>query len=349
MKQRKLNLKADQCALQAERHEMSEMRWNPVLSEWVVTATHRQDRTFLPPAGYCPLCPSEPGGFPTEIPEANYEFVVFDNKFPSFQTDAPAPDIESTKLYPTRSSEGICEVVLYSPEHGGTLADLPLGKIEQLVRVWKDRYEDLSKLPQIEYVLIFENKGEAVGVTIHHPHGQVYAFPFIPPKVQRQIDSENSHAKATGRCLHCDIIEQEGKNGHRIVAENDSFVSFIPFYARYPYEMHVYSKNHIESIADFSDLICDQLAELLKCILQKYDNLWGFSLPYMMVIHQKPTDGKNYPGAHFHIEFYPPLRTPQKLKYLAGCESGAGTYINDTLPEDKAKELRETEPSMPAT
>lgn len=319
---------------------MSEMRWNPVLSEWVLTATHRQDRTFLPPAGYCPLCPTKEGGVPTEVHQPDYEFVVFENKFPSMRPDPPAPLAKESDLYPVRKSDGVCEVVLYTPNHTATLTEMPLARVAQLVRVWKDRYEELGSRAEVDYVFVFENKGEAIGVTIHHPHGQIYAFPFIPPKIQRAIDSENAHFSKVGRCLHCDIVEKELTDRDRIVFENTDFVSFIPFYARYPYEVHIYSRSHVPSLAEFSESQCDNLAEILKVVLSKYDNLWDFSLPYMMIMYQKPTNGEQYPGAHFRIEFYPPYRTAQKLKYLAGCESGAGTFVNDTRPEEKAAELR---------
>lgn len=321
---------------------MSEKRWNPVMGEWVVTATHRQDRTFLPPAGYCPLCPTKPDGFPTEVPIPDYEFVVFENKFPSLKRKAGAPAIEGTELYPVEPSEGVCEVVLYSSEHNSTLTDLSPDKMVQLVHVWKDRYEELGERPEIDYVFIFENKGEAIGVTIHHPHGQIYAFSYIPPRVQREIENENAHNQKTGHCLHCDVVAEETRDGRRIIAQNDRFVAFVPFYARYPYEVHIYSKAHLPSMKQFTEEDEQGLAQILHIVLKKYDNLWGFSMPYMMVMHQKPTDGKHYPGSHFHIEFYPPLRTPQKMKYLAGCESGAGTFVNDTLPEEKAAELRDT-------
>lgn len=323
---------------------MSEMRWNPVLGEWVVTATHRQDRTFLPPAGYCPLCPTSPGGFPTEVPQPDYDFVVFENKFPSLKRDPAEPAIEATDFYPVRPSQGTCEVVLYSSNHTGTLADMPEEKLAQLIEVWRDRYEDLGSRDDIEYVFIFENKGEAIGVTIHHPHGQIYAFSFVPPRIDRVIRNEDEHHKKTGRCLHCDVVGEELKDGRRVVAANNEFVAFVPFYARYPYELHVYARKHLPSMAEFSEDDVDALASLLHMVLKKYDNLWGFSMPYMMLMFQKPTNGKNYPGAHFRIEFYPPLRTPEKLKYLAGCESGAGTFVNDTLPEEKAGELRRAEP-----
>lgn len=319
---------------------MSEMRWNPVMGEWVVTATHRQDRTFLPPAGYCPLCPTAEGGFPTEIPEPDYDFVVFENKFPSLKREPHAPAVEGDELFPVKPSLGICEVVLYSSSHTSTLADVPLPKMQQLVRVWKDRYEDLGSRPEIDYVFIFENKGEAIGVTISHPHGQIYAFSYLPPRVERELTNEANHHERTGRCLHCDILRREISDQSRIVVESDHFLAVIPFYARYPYEVHLYSKEHRGSMSEFSEEEQNDLAFILSSLLKKYDGLWGFSMPYMMVMHQKPTDGKEWPGCHFHIEFYPPLRTPEKLKYLAGCESGAGTFVNDTLPEEKAAELR---------
>lgn len=325
---------------------MSEMRWHPLLGEWVVTATHRQDRTFLPPAGYCPLCPTAPGGFPTEVPRPDYEFVVFENKFPSLKLNPAPPAVQGNDLMPVLPAEGVCEVVLFSPDHKGTLTDLSVEKLSQLVKVWRDRYEDLGSRPEIEYVFIFENKGEAIGVTIHHPHGQIYAFSYKPPRVQKEIDNEQKHFEQHKRCLHCDIVKQELEEKNRVVVESDEFVAFIPFYARLPYELHVYAKSHTPSMSQFSEAQEKDLAKILKIVLEKFDKLWGFSFPYMMVMHQKPTDGKEYPGAHFHIEFYPPHRTPEKLKYLAGCETGAGTFVNDTLPEDKALELRTIKTSI---
>jgi UDPglucose--hexose-1-phosphate uridylyltransferase len=319
---------------------MSELRWNPIAEEWVVTATHRQDRTFMPPAGYCPICPTAPGGFPTEVPAETYEYVVFENKFPSFKREPGDPAVQGTELMPVRPSTGICEVVLYTPQHSGTLADRSVEETERLVQVWQDRYQELGARPEIEYVFIFENKGEAIGVTLPHPHGQIYAFSYLPPKIERELESQAKHHARTGRCLHCDVLAEELADGRRIVAENAHFVTLIPFYARYPYEVHLYARSHLPSIADFGPAERLAFAELLKRVMLKYDGLFGFSLPYMMVMHQQPTDGRAHPGCHFHVEFYPPHRTAQKLKFLAGCESGAGTFINDTLPEEKAAELR---------
>lgn len=324
---------------------MSEMRWNPMMGEWVATATHRQDRTYKPPKGFCPLCPTKQGGFPTEVPSDNYEMVVFENKFPSFRRQPFEPDVEGTELYPVKSSQGICEVVLYSPRHEGSLTDYPVSHIRKLIEVWTDRYLELGARDFIKYVFIFENKGEVVGVTLAHPHGQIYAFSFIPPRVQAEIDAARAHREKHGTCVLCDVVAAERKAGARIVMENDHFLAVVPFYARYPYEVHILAREHRSSLADLNDAEKMGLAEVLKAVMVKYDNLFDMSFPYMMVMHQAPTTGD--PGAadfHFHIEFYPPLRSKDKQKFLAGCESGAGQFVNDSCPEEKAEELRNAAP-----
>ncbi|HLL15438.1 MAG TPA: galactose-1-phosphate uridylyltransferase [Pyrinomonadaceae bacterium] len=319
---------------------MSELRWNPLMGEWVATATHRQTRTFLPPADFCPLCPTKPGGFPTEIPEPSYDIVAFENRFPSLQPEPPAPAVESSELYPVRPGVGVCEVLVYTPHHDSTLAREPVEQIHKLVRVWTDRFRELSAHEFVEYVFIFENKGEAIGVTLHHPHGQIYAYPFIPPRVERELEQSRAHKAETGRCLLCDIVAHETADGRRVVAGNDSFAAYIPFFARYPYEVHIASTRHLQALTDMSGAEQRDLAAILKSVIAAYDKLFDLSFPYMMVLHQRPTGGGDYDYYHFHIEFYPPLRTATKLKYLAGSESGAGMFINDTLAEEKAAELR---------
>ena len=307
----------------------------------MATATHRQDRTFFPPPGYCPLCPTQPGGFPTEIPEPTYDIVVFENKFPSLQPNPPVPAVEASDLYPVRPAQGVCEVVVYTPEHNSSLAQQPVTQIYKLLQVWADRFRDLSRHDFVKYVFIFENKGEAVGVTLHHPHGQIYAYPFIPPRIETELDRARAHFEKAGSCLFCDIIAEEKSFAARVVAENDSFIATVPFFARYPFETHIYAKRHLQSFTDFSLKEQRGLAEILKQILAAFDRLFDLSFPYMMVVRQSPTDGGKYDFYHFHIDFYPPLRTATKLKYLAGSEAGAGMFINDTLPETKAAELRE--------
>jgi UDPglucose--hexose-1-phosphate uridylyltransferase len=319
---------------------VSELRWNPLLGEWVATATHRQERTFLPPADFCPLCPTKPGGFPTEVPESAYDIVVFENRFPSLRPDPPPVAVEATELYPARPAQGVCEVIVYTPNHSSTLAGEPVEQIYKLVRVWTDRFIELGALDFVDYVFEFENKGEAIGVTLHHPHGQIYAYPFIPPRIGRELEQSRVHQENTGRCLLCDIVAEERKDGRRVVAENKSFVAYIPFFASYPYEVHIVSKRHLQALCDLDESEQKGLAELLKMILVAYDRLFDLSFPYMMVLHQRPCDGASYDYYHFHIEFYPPLRTAKKLKFLAGSETGAGMFINDTLAEEKAAELR---------
>jgi len=319
---------------------MSELRWNPLMGEWLATATARQDRTFLPPKDFCPLCPTAPGGFPTEIPESSYDIVVFENRFPSLQPAPPEPAIEASELYSVEKSFGECEVVVYTPNHNSTLANEPVEQIYKLVQVWTDRFRELSKLEFVKYVFIFENKGEAIGVTLLHPHGQIYAYPFVPPRVAKELEQSRLHKEKSGRCLLCDIVKEEKTDGRRVVTENDSFVAYIPFFARYPYELHIASQKHSQDLSQFSEGEQKDLAAILKQVLVAFDKLFNVSFPYMMVLHQQPSDGDNYDFYHFHIEFYPPMRTATKLKFLAGSESGAGMFINDTLAEEKAAELR---------
>ena len=322
---------------------MNQLRWDPTLAEWVAYATHRQDRTFLPPAEYCPLDPTVPGGFPTEVPRPSYDIVVFENKFPSFAPDAPEPDERGSALTPTAPGRGVAEVVLYSEDHDATLAGMNERRIRNLIEVWIDRFEDLGSLDFVDYVFIFENKGEAIGVTLHHPHGQIYAYPFIPPRPKKELEAAAEYrARNENRCLHCDLLASEHEDGRRVVAKGEHFTAFVPFYAHFPYEVHLYARRCAPSIANLSGEERRDLARVLKRLLVGYDRLFGFSLPYMMVMHQAPTDGEDHEGvAHFHIEFYPPNRTADKLKYLAGSETGAGAYIVDALPEETARALRE--------
>ena len=198
-------------------------------------------------------------------------------------------------------------------------------------------------MPGIRYVLIFENKGAVIGVTMPHPHGQIYALPLIPPRLEKELAAARAHQRAHKRCLYCDILKKERRAGLRIVAENYTFTAFIPFYARWPYEVHIFSRRHVGALDQFRPREERGLAEILKWITLKYDNLFQMSFPYMMLLHQAPAKGK-FPYFHFHIEFYPPHRSKDKLKYLASVETGAGTFLNDSLAEEKAAELRELPP-----
>jgi len=324
---------------------MLELRWNPILKQWTIIATHRQNRTYKPPKDYCPLCPTKKGGLPTEVPAEDYDIVVFENKFPSLQSETPEIIGTGSKFFKYGKARGICEVVLFTSDHDGIMSKKPLSRFIKLVKVWRDRYQELGNKDFINYVYIFENKGEEVGVTLHHPHGQIYAYPFIPPIIKRELDSSQEYLKKTEECLFCKVLDEEKRGGRRIIVANDCFTGLIPFFARYTYEVHIYANYHIPSFNEFTEKEEIDLAAILKTILMKFDNLFGFIFPYIMSIHQQPTNGTGKEYSHFHIEFYPPYRTKDKLKYLAGSEMGAGTFINGSLAEEKARELRKTSPA----
>lgn len=331
---------------------MSHLRWDPTLQEWVIYAPQRQSRTFLPPTEWCPLCPTQEGGaFPTEIPAERYEIVVFENRFPSLSTARAAnagthEECYSTcdaSLVPMRRGDGVCEVVLYTDDHSATLAQMSDERIRQLIEVWTDRYNDLGSHTEVAYVFIFENKGTSIGVTLSHPHGQIYAYPFVPPRPARELVAARAFAAAhSGRCLHCAVLAQERSDGRRIIFEGSAFSAFAPAYAHYPYEVHIYAHRCVSSLSELHTDERVDLARVIKRVLAGYDALWNMSMPYIMAIHQAPTDGADYTGvAHLHLEFYPPHRTREKLKYLAGSEAGAGVFIVDVLPEDTAPALRQ--------
>lgn len=325
---------------------MSELRWHPFLKEWVITATHRQERTFFPPDDYCPLCPTKPGGFPTEIEREDYDIVVFENKFPSLQPNPPTPEVHGNELCPVRPAGGVCEVICYTADHDATFARLSEERVRRLVDVWADRTEELGARDDVSYVFVFENKGREIGVTLSHPHGQIYGYPYIPPRVATELEASREHWANTGRRLMADVLGMEVEDGRRLVSRVGIWQSFVPFFARYPYEVYVAPVEHRGNLPTWSREDRRDFARMLLDVTRRYDRLWGFSLPYMMVFHQQPTDGGNHDHYTFHVEFYPPFRTPEKLKYLAGSEAGAGAYINDTMAEEKAAELRATNPSI---
>ncbi|HEX9968985.1 MAG TPA: galactose-1-phosphate uridylyltransferase, partial [Acidimicrobiales bacterium] len=306
---------------------MTERRRDPLTGQWRTFATHRQDRTFLPATDACPLCP---GGLETPDP---YDIVVFDNRFPSLTAVPPRPTVEGTDLYDVAPAVGATEVVVYTPEHTATLADLPTEHVARIVDVWAHRYAELGARDEVAYVFVFENKGEAIGVTLHHPHGQIYAYPEIPPVARLELETGKAHLAEHGACVVCEVVARERADGVRVVARNRTFLAYVPFAARFPYEVHVTAYRHATSLLDLTDFEREDLAELLSLVARAYDGLFGFSLPYVMSVHQSPTDdGEWLDVAHFHVEFTPIHRTAQKLKYLAGSELGAGAYINDTVP-----------------
>jgi UDPglucose--hexose-1-phosphate uridylyltransferase len=320
---------------------VTERRRDALTGQWRTFATHRQARTFLPSDAECPLCPTRPGGPETEIPMAEYDIVVFDNRFPSLSATPPEPTVGGSALYPVERAVGATEVVVYTDDHNATLAGLSVEHVARIVDVWADRYAELGSRDEVAYVFVFENRGEAIGVTLHHPHGQIYAYPEIPPVPRLELEQGLAHLTQRGTCAVCDVVARERADGVRVVGRNRSFVAYVPFAARFPYEVHVTAHRHAASLLDLTDPERVDLAELLRLVASRYDGLFGFPLPYVMSVHQAPTDDGTWLAvSHFHVEFTPIHRTADKLKYLAGSELGAGAFVNDTVPEETAARLR---------
>ena len=315
----------------------SHLRWHPLRGEWVAYATHRQDRTFLPGPSENPLAPSRDPARPSEVPAGDYDVAVFENRFPTLSTAACASPAE---IVPTRPGTGRCEVVVYTQDPKASLGALPLWHVELLMDVWTDRWIELGASPGVEYVFPFENRGEEVGVTLTHPHGQIYAYPFIPPVAQRELAEQRRHIEEKGVGLLAWLLDAELADGRRILYDGESAVAFVPVCARYAYEVWIAPRRAAPSLADLDEAEKKDLARALKLVLLKLDGLWSRPFPYVLVFHQAPTDGRSHPEAHVHLEIYPPYRSRQRLKYLAGSELGAGVFTADTLPEDRAAELR---------
>jgi len=328
-----------------------EQRWHPLREEWVIVAAHRQDRPWLGERSVaveasvpeyvadCYFCPGNTrvSGSRNE----NYSGVfVFDNDHPCVGLDAPRDLNAPPGIYRNRPATGIARVVCYSPKHNATLAELEVAEIQVLLETWRDQYVDLGSRQEVKHVLVFENKGDVVGVSNPHPHCQIYATNFVFKTIQSEADVSRRYYEETGRVLFQDILKSESQDGRRIIYENSSAIAFLPYFARYAYECYVAPKATHAALAGLSVSEMRDLAQALKIMLVRYDNLWRTSFPYVMTLHHAPTDGEVHEGFHFHIEFHPPLRKPRLLKYLAGPEIGGGNFLGDTLPEEKAAELR---------
>ena len=303
------------------------MRWNPARAEWITYSSERKNRTSFPPKEYCPLCPGANLNFPTEIPFSDFEVAVFPNRWASFNSEGE--NIKS-EILKTSASKGECEVIVYSSEHESTLAEMQTGRIELLINVWVDRYKKLLKKKNVKYVLPFENRGEECGVTLHHPHGQIYAYPFIPPAIEKEIRAFKKES------FLIKIMKQLEEKYY--VYQNENFVAAVPPFARYAYEVWIIPRNQIEGPWKFSDGQIEDFSKCIQKVVKGYDSFLNKRCPYIMGLHASPELNDN--SFHFHVEFYPPLRHGDKPKILAGSESMAGVFIMDVLPEDSAKVLR---------
>lgn len=316
---------------------MHQLRWHAVLRQWVVVSTHRQERPQMP-ADWCPFCPGS-----GQVPD-NYDVYLYPNDFPAFSFSADPFDPKAAQLFGVTGARGACDVVLYSPNHTLAPSKLSVESWNKVVELWTQRTSELAEHSDVACVAAFENCGEAIGVTMPHPHGQIYAMPFIPPTLAAEVASSGEYASThEGNCLFCRLLQEELSQAERVVAQNDSFVAFVPFAARFPAEILIYSRRHVRTLPELTVQERTHLAEIISLIRRKYDNLYGFMLPLMMLVKQAPLRDSHVPY-HFHMQFLPLQRSATKLKYLASIETGYGTFLADTRPEEKAQELRNTEP-----
>jgi UDPglucose--hexose-1-phosphate uridylyltransferase len=314
----------------------SEMRHDRILDEWVAIAAHRQTRTHLPPSDECPLCPSTLDRS-TEIPADDYDVVVFENRFPSFSDRVLGVELpDSVALSPVRPGIGRCEVVCFTADHDASFAALTAARVRTVLEVWADRTAELGALPGVEQVFCFENRGEEIGVTLHHPHGQIYAYPFVTPRTRRMLDSARAYAGG----LFADVLAAERADGARVVAANEHWTAFAPATARWPYEVHLYPHRQLPDIPALSEEERDAFGPLYLEVLRRFDGLFGEPMPYIAAWHQAPAR-VDRELAYLHLELFSPRRAPGKLKHPAGSESGMGVFVNDVPPELAAAQLRE--------
>ena len=301
------------------------IRWDRLAGEWVVIAAARQDRTFLPPADQCPLDPSRPG-HPTEIPAGSYDVAVFENRFPSLAEPL-----------------GRCEVVCFTSSHDSSFAALSPRRVRTVLEAWIDRTTALGALPGTRQVYCFENRGEEIGVTLHHPHGQIYAFPFVAPKLAQMVTQAREYAAGhDGANLFDDMVAGEVAAGTRVVTRNEHWVVFVPEAARWPYEVRIFPLVRVPDLPALDEAARASFGPLYLDVLRRFDALFGQPAPYIAAWHQAPVRDADARGRFAaHLQVLSVRRAANKLKYLAGTESGMGVWINDIVPEEAALRLRE--------
>ncbi len=332
--------------------QAGEIRRDPLTGEWVAMAAHRMNRTHLPPADECPLCPTGRGTMPSEVPSGDYDVVVFENRFPSFSA-APPPVVEQhvdgQGLWPCAPAVGACEVICFSSDHATSFAHLPVSRVRTVVQAWADRTAELSGAAGVQQVFCFENRGQEIGVTLHHPHGQIYAYPYVTPRTQLMLDQAGAHHDATGGSLLGDVLAAERASGRRVVLAGEHWTAYVPAAARWPVEVHLAPHRHVPDLAALDSGERDELAVVYLDLMQRLDRFFPgpdgtqVPLPYIAGWHQAPIGPQRDLG-RLHLQVFSVLRAPGKLKYLAGSESGMGAWVNDTTPERIAHRLREVAP-----
>ncbi|WP_129842093.1 galactose-1-phosphate uridylyltransferase [Streptomyces sp. RFCAC02] len=305
---------------------VSEVRHNPLLDEHVGYAAHRQARTYHPPADQCPLCPSREGR-PSEIPAPSYEVAVFENRFPSFG-----------------GGTGRCEVVCFTSDHDASFADLTEERAALVLHAWTDRTADLADHPGVRQVYCFENRGAEIGVTLGHPHGQIYGYPYITPFTERALRAVAAHKARTGANLYDELLAAERADGRRVVLATDHWTAFVPHAARWPYEVHLYPNRRVPDLRALDDAERAGFPAVYLELLRRFDRIFGEDAPptpYISGWHQAPFGIDDRADFALHLELFTIRRSPGKLKFLAGSESGMGAFVSDVLPEAAADRLRE--------
>jgi UDPglucose--hexose-1-phosphate uridylyltransferase len=337
-------------------HPSSTMRLDRILDEWVTIAGHRQTRTYLPPENECPLCPSS-DAYQSEIPAHDYDVVVFENRFPSFALSSVIDDVEDGLsdgfarhsdehgLFATAAGFGRCEVVCFTSDHDAAFSSLTPARVRTVIDAWVDRTTELSRIPGIEQVFCFENRGEEIGVTLRHPHGQIYGYPYVTPRSRRMLASARAHHAATGRNLFADVLEAEIQSGERVVVQSACWTAFVPFSARWPMEVHLYPNRQVPDLPSLTDDERADLSRIYLEVLRRMEGVHDDSLPYIAAWHQAPVT-TDRDVAYLHLEVFSIRRAAGKLKYLAGSESAMGAFVNDVLPEEAAKLLRAVTPDV---
>jgi UDPglucose--hexose-1-phosphate uridylyltransferase len=319
---------------------MPELRYNPMLDTWTMVATNRQNRPHLS-ADYCAFCPGEGKSVP-----AKYDVFAYTNDFPVLSQKPDGVDKKRTnKIFVAAEAYGKCEVILYSSEHTKKIYELSDAHVLKIVELWTERYRELSKDPKIKYIFEFENRGEEVGVTMLHPHGQIYAYSWMPEKVRSELNNCKKYFKKHGSNLFKDMNAAEKKYKKRVVIENKSFVAYIPYFTDYPFGLFIVNKKLKQNFTEFTLAEKKDLAEMLKKVVRGFDKVYDRPFPYIMAIHQSPVNSPAYKDCAdyfaFHIEFYPPLRGKDKIKWYAGSEMGAGAAANPLDVDECAAILRE--------
>ncbi|ADY00730.1 galactose-1-phosphate uridylyltransferase [Vulcanisaeta moutnovskia 768-28] len=310
-----------------------ELRWDPILREWVLVSNIRRFRPWQP-SNYCPFCPGNP--------ETGYGWraLILENRYPMLMENPPEPG--NHWFYKTSRSVGKCYVVVETPEHNiDDISDLPIDQIEYVLSMIINKVREESGKDYAHYFLWFRNKGREIGVSLTHPHSQVYVLPFTPSRIERELDSAREYFNNYGRCLFCDIVKAELKDYARIIYNNDQWVSFMPFYSHWPFEVHIYPKRHIQLITELTNEEVRSLSEVLKVSLCGLTHVFSKPMPYILVLHQAPLRG-DYAYYHLHIEVYGILREEDKIKYAAGMETGGGNFTYDSVPEENAQRIRDS-------